>query len=158
LATAFLVKARLTATPVLSKFLDRGQPNGHIDSSPTYHSDTCNNTEPVFNQTPTQIKIANQSEYYGPTPVDLQLTSANYVKGYLPDKLGIVIIVNSGATHSLISGACVSNSPCLSKLPRVEIEPINFRIDNGEYLHATQALNVDLTIQGHKLKLHVVIS
>jgi hypothetical protein len=114
----------------------------------------CNNVE-------VQKNVENyslESEYLGTEPVELKLNSSNYVKGYLPDKHGLVIIVDSGATQTLISGECVKTIPYLSGLPQIDIEPIHFKIGNGEFLHATKAVNVEVLIQNNKLRLHAIIA
>ncbi|XP_064643583.1 uncharacterized protein LOC135497682 [Lineus longissimus] len=40
----------------------------------------------------------------------------------------------------------------------MDIDPIHFRIGNGEFVHATKAINIELLIQGHKLRIHAVVA
>ena len=67
------------------------------------------------------------------------------------------MLVDSGATETLISGRRVKSSSYLSKLPLQDIEHMRFKIGNGDFLHASKAVNVELNIQGHKLKVRAIV-
>lgn len=99
-----------------------------------------------------------ESQYLGNEPANIQLNSRNYCKGYLPTGQGLVCLFDSGATQSLIGQETVNDSPYLSKLSRIDITPIRFRIGNGEFLYAKQAIKPELKFQGHPFKLFTIIA
>ena len=118
-------------------------------------SATANNST---NNATTNSQPQTVSELLGNGPAVLNLSPKNYVKGYTKDNKGLVIIVDSGCSKTMISKSAVQSSPHLSQLPRQSIEPIHFKIGNGEFLVANETVTFEVTIQNHKLKLNAVIS
>lgn len=100
----------------------------------------------------------HESEYLGDQPVDIQLDGKNYCKGYLPTGHGLVCLFDSGATQSLISIQTVQDSPYLSKLQKIDIKPVRFRIGNGEFLYAKQAIKPKVNFQGNPFQLFTLIA
>ena len=99
-----------------------------------------------------------ESQFLGNEPADIQLDTKNYCKGYLPTGQGLVCLFDSGATQSLISQATVADSPYLSNLLKIDITPVRFRIGNGEFLYAKQAIKPKVKFQGHSFKLFTIIA
>ncbi len=99
-----------------------------------------------------------RSEYYGDETVNIQLNSKNCVRGYLENKQSLLLLFDSGATKTLISGSCVNKSQYLSSLPHVDIKPIEFKIGNGDCLVANKAITFQISIQGVKIELYAVIA
>jgi hypothetical protein len=99
-----------------------------------------------------------KSEFLGEKPVELQLNDKNFIKGKLPDGKSVLALIDSGATHTLVSQTCVNNSRYLSALRPMNIKPIRFRIGNGEFLDAKTAINIELTFQGNKFRIYAVVA
>ena len=110
----------------------------------------------VYKTSNTNLK--DESEFLGEDTADIQLTSHNYAKGYLDNNESVVLLIDSGATSSLISGTCIQRSPLLSKLPQFDIEPRRFKIGNGEYLCTNKAISFEINIQKQKFKIHACIA
>ena len=58
----------------------------------------------------------------------------------LPDSQEIIVLINSGAPHSLISDSYVSNFTYLSKLHKKTVKQIKFKVGNGEYISTDSAV------------------
>ena len=98
------------------------------------------------------------SEYLGNDVVEIQLDARNYCKGYLPSGQSLLCLFDSGATQSLIGSGTVCESSYLSKLPKIDIDPVKFRIGNGEFLYAKQAIKPHVKFQGKQFKLFTIIA
>lgn len=98
------------------------------------------------------------SELLENVPVTLNLCPKNYIKGHLTTNEGLLFVVDSGCSRTIISKSAVQSSVHLSQLPKVNVEPLYFKIGNGDFLFANQAISFQVTIQGHKLKLQAVIA
>lgn len=68
--------------------------------------------------------------------VTIQLDEKNFVKAQLQDGKNILMLFDSGATRSILSKSVVKNSRYLSSLKPSKVEPISFRLGNGQFLVA----------------------
>ena len=85
------------------------------------------------------------------------MSSKNFAKGYLDSKESLLLLFDSGATSSLISGSCVQRSPFLSRQRQFDIAPRRFKIGNGEYLLTDKAISLEVTVQGHRFRIYACI-
>lgn len=99
-----------------------------------------------------------RSEYLGQENVDLKLDRRNYVKGSLLDGKRMLILFDSGATKSIISGSFVRGSRYLSNLRPISVTPIKFRLGNGEFLYTDRLLQFEMSIQGQKFRISALIA
>lgn len=79
------------------------------------------------------------------------------VTAKLPDQRNIIVLVDSGASHSLVCSTTVNNSPYLSRLPRRKVKELRFRVGNGEYITTNAAIDVQIKMQGHKFVITALI-
>ena len=100
----------------------------------------------------------DNSEFLGTEESNIQLSSNNYVKGYLGNRESLLILVDSGASSSIISRSCIQGSACLSQSRLFSIEPRRFRIGNGEFLTCLQAISFEVSIQNHKFLIQACIA
>ncbi len=77
------------------------------------------------------------------------LNNNNMVQAILPNKQKVLILCDTGASKSLISETTINSSPYISKLEKQHMDPISFKLGNGDIIVATYAVNVTLNIQGH---------
>ena len=97
--------------------------------------------------------------YLGPAHDDvvLSLDSKNFVKGNLPDR-SIVILLDSGATRTILSQDAISKSPYLASIEQQTIEPVTFRLGNGAYICGSKSLTFQISIQGHKFQVTSIVA
>lgn len=88
---------------------------------------------------------------------EVQLDSNNITRGDLCDRKKVIVLVDSGATRTLISWRTIQNSPYLSKLSLTKIETLRFRVGNGALMTSNTTITFDLRIQGVKLTLTAVV-
>lgn len=119
-------------------------------------SDNTQTTNPLKSTETSDLHA--HSEYLGNDIVDIQLDAKNYCKGYLPSGQSLLCLFDSGATQSLIGSETVSGSSYLCKLPKIDINPVKFRIGNGEFLYAKQAIKPNVKFQGKQFKLYTIIA
>ena len=87
----------------------------------------------------------------------ITLDRKNIVSAKLPDNVDIIVLVDSGASHSLVCASTIQNSPYLSKLPKRTVREIKFQVGNGEYLVTNSAIDIELKIQGHKFVVTALV-
>jgi hypothetical protein len=134
------------------------QPGAPPYDSPVHHVNKQSVSEPHSKPLEHHSDLNPESQYLGNEPVDIQLDSRNYCKGYLPTGQGLVCLFDSGATQSLIGQETVNDSPYLSRLPKIDVTPVRFRIGNGEFLYAKQAIKPEIKFQGQVFKLFTIIA
>ena len=61
----------------------------------------------------------------------------------------MITLIDSGASDSLVCASFVSQSKCLSQLPKISIPPTRFKVGNGQYLSTRYALEIPIKIQSH---------
>ena len=93
----------------------------------------------------------------GTDDVDLQLTEQNFTKGRLPNGKNVSILFDSGASKSIISQQYVNSSPHLSNKTTSKVNPVRFRLGNGQYLISDKAIKFQMFIQGHKFEIAALI-
>ena len=97
---------------------------------------------------------------YLPTPSDtmsLHLDKQNMVTALLPNREKIITLFDSGATQSLLCSKFVQNSHFLSQLPKTPIQPIRFRVGNGDYLTANYAITFKCSISSHEFEITATV-
>ena len=90
--------------------------------------------------------------------VTIQLDNKNFVRGQLQDGKNILMLFDSGATRSILSKSVVKNSRYLSSLKPSKVEPISFRLGNGQFLVAHETLTFIVHIQGHRVQLNAFVT
>ena len=68
--------------------------------------------------------------------IDILLDERNFARGYLKDGKGLLLLFDSGATRSIISMSSVRNSQYLSALVPGKVNLVQFKLGNGECIHA----------------------
>lgn len=79
----------------------------------------------------------------------IQLDNANSVRGTLPGGKKMDLIVDSGASISVISSVFVDSCQYLRELPREPTRPMRIKIANGSYVESTEKLRFQVHIQGY---------
>ena len=77
------------------------------------------------------------------------------IKGTLPSKESIIILVDSGASSSLICAKTIQASQFLSQLPKREAPALKFTVGNGEQILTKYAMNIPLSIAGEAFNIEV---
>ena len=75
------------------------------------------------------------------------------VQGMLPSHQKILVMVDSGASKSLISHSTVMHSKFLSELPKIKTDHIKFQCANGNFMYSKYAIRVPITLQNHKIEV-----
>ena len=89
--------------------------------------------------------------------MEIQLSTRNFTKGHLPNGRNIFILFDSGASKTIISGSYIRSCSYLSSRQQTAIEPVRFRLGNGQCIVANSVINFEVNIQGHKFKLSAVV-
>ena len=89
--------------------------------------------------------------------VDIKLTKRNMILGSLPNKQNVLILVDSGATKTLISEQTIQQSAFLSRQKRIPINPLRFMVGNGDCLVSQSAIEFPINIQNHEFKITALI-
>ncbi|ESO93166.1 hypothetical protein LOTGIDRAFT_175601 [Lottia gigantea] len=91
--------------------------------------------------------------------VQIQLDNRNFCKGLLQDGKSTLVLIDSGASRSLISKSFISSSSYLRKLPVYKLkEPLKFRMGNGMCLESDYYLHLEVHIQGFTFGLYAYIT
>ena len=90
--------------------------------------------------------------------IEIKLNSKNYVKGIIPSGERVLTLFDSGATKSLISLSTVKSSKYLSSLEHVKVNPVEFKLGNGNTLLADKVIKFSLKIQAHNFKIVAYIT
>ena len=78
----------------------------------------------------------------------IQLDSKLHTEGYLPNKLKLRLLFDTGATASLVSADFIRNNKFLSEYPIKKIKPIEVTLGDGSTLLVEHAIQFPLEIQG----------
>ena len=97
------------------------------------------------------------STYLGTDDVEWQLTERNFTKGRLQNGKNIRVLFDSGASKSIISHQHVNSSPHLSNKITSKVNPVKFRLGNGQYLISDRAIKFQMFIQGHKFEIAALV-
>lgn len=88
----------------------------------------------------------------------IKLDERNFARGYLEDGKSILLLFDSGATKTIMSKSCVLNSKHLSSKKITRVEPVQFRLGNGQCISADAQVEFVVTIQGHKFQVNALIA
>ena len=88
-------------------------------------------------------------------PNMLQLSRKNMIKGTLPSKEAILVLVDSGATSSLICAKTVQASRYLSQLPKRKAPSLKFTVGNGQHIWTKDAMDIPISIGGQPFIIEV---
>jgi hypothetical protein len=83
----------------------------------------------------------------------IQLDACNTVVGKLQCGMKFDIVVDSGASMTLISSDVVQASKYLRSLPQVKTEPIRIRIADGSYMVCDRRIDFSVLVQGFTFDL-----
>ncbi len=111
-------------------------------------------------QNQTKIKSKREkAQYLGEKDfVDIQLNEKNFARGSLQDGKGMLLLFDSGATRSIVSESFVTSSNHLSSLKATCVEPVRFRLGNGQHIIAEKSLEFIITIQGHSFCISALVA
>ena len=100
----------------------------------------------------------NSSELAGMETAIISLADSNLVVGLLPNGKKFNIVVDSGASLTLLGRDVVDSSPYLSQLPLQEISPVKICIADGNYIYSQHTIDFKCQIQGLQIPLsaHIV--
>ena len=87
----------------------------------------------------------------------IQLNDCNTVRGVLECGKKFDVVVDSGASLTLISIDVVQSSPYLKNLPQVKTEPIRIRIADGSFIVSDRRIRFEVNIQGFMFTLNAHI-
>ena len=105
----------------------------------------------------TRDKDTNDVGNVGTGEYKIRLTRKNMVLGSLPNKQNLVLLVDSGATKTLISEQMILESGFLSQQKRIPIDPVIFTVGNGDSLISHSCIEFMLKIQDHVFKITALI-
>ena len=88
----------------------------------------------------------------------IKLDEKNFARGNLEDGKSILLLFDSGATRSIMSRSCVLNSTHLSSKKLTKVEPVQFKLGNGQYISADAQVEFVVTIQGHKFQVSALVA
>ena len=77
------------------------------------------------------------------------------IKGTLPSKEAILVLVDSGATSSLICAKTVQASRFLSQLPKRKVPSLKFTVGNGQHIWTKDAMDIPISIGGQPFNIEV---
>lgn len=86
----------------------------------------------------------------------IKLTDNNYIRGKLPDGY-LNIIVDSGASITLIGSNIIEESAYLRSCPVLKGEGFNIRIADGKSIHTDRYIEFSVELQGVKVNLSAYI-
>ena len=83
-------------------------------------------------------------------PPVIELDKNNMIKARLTNRESIIVLIDSGASHSLVCAKTVASSQFLSSLPKRHAEPLKFQVGNGQHIWSSYAIEVPLVLGAHK--------
>jgi len=83
----------------------------------------------------------------------IQLNEGNSVTGSLPDGQNFNLIVDSGATMTVISSMYLESKEYLKNLPKQKCEPYRIRIADGSIVESVETIRFPVRIQGYDFSL-----
>ena len=89
----------------------------------------------------------NRHHHFDDDNFSIQLTAKNMCLGNVKDTT-FIVVVDSGATHDIITQTTINGSPYLSSLEPTPCESISFTVAGGEHIQCKTKLKFDLSIQG----------
>ena len=124
--------------------------NPDTNSSIVYLESSDSNSENV-------AKFQNVENFQNVDSMYLELDPKNMVIGKLPSKESMIVLCDSGASHTLICANTIRNSSYLSSLPKRPTKSARFQVGNGEYITTNHAIDVTVSIQGHKFLVTALV-
>lgn len=86
------------------------------------------------------------------------MTKQNFARGNLDDGKGMLILFDSGASRSIISESTVVNSQYLRSREVTKVDPILFKLGNGQRIRADTKIDFMINIQGHPFHLNAFVA
>jgi hypothetical protein len=80
----------------------------------------------------------------------ITLDRHNMIRAHLPSKESLIVLMDSGASSSLVGAATVESSKFLSALPKRKVPTLRFKVGNGQYIYTMYAIEIPLIIGEHK--------
>jgi len=116
--------------------------------------------EPMSNNNNSKSKLKTNAEAELDNCVTVSLDDSNMVMASLPGGKKFNVVVDSGATITLLGQDLVESSPYLSSLSLEPTPEYRIRIANGTYIFSKHKLNFTCNIQGFDIPIsaHVVPS
>jgi hypothetical protein len=96
--------------------------------------------------------IESENEVY-----EINLNTNNFVSGKLLNGKKLSILVDSGASKSVISRGTINASDYLQNCKQEKSTNHYFKVGNGEFLVSNTAITFNIKIQGHTLQLTALI-
>ena len=136
-----------------------------LASGLTYNEDGPRETWELRSGSPEQNAESNPSKlsqnstkYSWTEKAEISLVDSNLVVGLLPNGRKFNIVIDSGASLTLLGQDVVDSSPYLSQLPLEKIEPVKICIADGNFIYTEFKINFECQIQGFHVPLsaHIV--
>jgi hypothetical protein len=124
-------------------------------NSTAYSGKLSSGGDSVDNPVPEVSGVSSEDQDAG-TGV-IQLDSCNTVRGTLQCGMKFDVVVDSGASLTMISTDVVQSSPYLRSLPQEKTEPIRIRIADGSFMVSDARLSFEVNIQGYVFTLYARI-
>ena len=87
----------------------------------------------------------------------IQLSPKNIVEGHLPDKSKMVILLDSGSYHNMISQKFIESSPYLSSLKQNDIKETSFLVAGGGKMMINKTIDFTVSIQNQNFVLRAFV-
>ena len=128
-------------------------PQSHINDLElsSYHMATqpSNDTQNVTVTTENDSEVT-MTAIPGDPDRSIDLNRQNMVLARLPNNDKLLSLIDSGASDNLICATLVTQSPYLSKLPRIPTPSVRFKVGNGQYINSRFAIEFPIFIQKHQ--------
>ena len=109
------------------------------------------------NRVKNNIKVDNISTFENITTHTLQLNVKNMVQGKLVNKQGVLTLIDSGASVSVISQGIINKSQYLQAIKSTECKPIKIIVAGGNILETDAKICFKLQIQNHIFEINAYI-
>lgn len=102
-------------------------------------------------------ELGTVHSYSEHTIVEIQLNRNNLVQGMLLDRYKPLVLMDSGATKSLISRATIGNSKYLSSIRMHKVDRIGFKVGNGNIMYSDSEITFEIVVQKAKFTMTAMV-